>query len=247
MAARLRDDLGDAVGSRNVFIDVDSLQAGQDFRQVIVIAIEECTALLTLIGPRWELLEDERGAVRLRKADDLVRLELETAIRQRIGIVPVLVERATMPKPGDLPRSIRPLCDRHAVQLRHLTFRADVVKLLEAIVGEPDDDAPTDPRLDVELVSRELFARRFRLTIDGSPHTLEWRQRIAAPDVVLLDGVVVARTFAEVGYRRDYRFTPPLPNAPALAIKVRKRLFGRGLGGCSISTHDRILYSEGTV
>ena len=45
-------------------------------------------------------------------AEDVLRLEIETALRRNKALIPVLVEGAAMPPRGELPRSFRPLTDR---------------------------------------------------------------------------------------------------------------------------------------
>jgi hypothetical protein len=77
VAGRLYDQLADRLGDAQVFMDVDSIEPGVDFAEVITRAVSTCDVLLALIGHQWLLLTDERGRRRLDNADDLVRLSPE--------------------------------------------------------------------------------------------------------------------------------------------------------------------------
>src|SRR5512134_905627 len=55
LVGRLRDVLANVFGDENVFFDVDSITAGQDFRIAIREYIDEVDVMLALIRPRWEL------------------------------------------------------------------------------------------------------------------------------------------------------------------------------------------------
>lgn len=250
VAGRLHDRIADAVGHANAFMDVGTLLPGQNFRDEIAEFISSCTAFLALIGPRWETLASPEGSPRLVAPEDLVRIEIETALGHGVYVIPVLVERATMPSRGDLPPSLHPLVNLHAVDVRHPTFRADAAVLLDAIVGGGEaNQSDAGGQVSVALIGQSYMSRRFRVLIQGAPHTLEWRGRTTVPDEVLFDGAVVARNnFVEaMTFRRRYHFTPPVPNAPAMDMVVRRQAFMSGIGGVSVKIGEETVYSEGSV
>src|SRR3712207_4354340 len=80
------------LGRDQVFTDVDSIQPGDDFRDVIVSAVESCDVLLALIVRQWHTIKDDDGNRRLDDPDDFVRLEIETALARGVRVIPVLVE-----------------------------------------------------------------------------------------------------------------------------------------------------------
>jgi hypothetical protein len=82
-----------------VFIDVDSLEAGDHFRDAIEQYVTSCDVLIAVIGPRW-MDADDTGKRRLDEENDLVRLEIATALRRGIRVVPGLVGAAKMPSGG---------------------------------------------------------------------------------------------------------------------------------------------------
>jgi serine/threonine-protein kinase len=116
------------VGADGVFMDVDSLEPGVDFRERITSAVGECDMLLVLIGKQWL---DSRS--RLDDPEDFVRVEIETALARGIRVIPVLVNGAEMPRPDDLPESLRTVAGRHALELSNSRWRHDVDRLVRTI------------------------------------------------------------------------------------------------------------------
>jgi hypothetical protein len=127
----LRERLAREFGPKHVFIDVDAIEGGDDFRERLTKAIASSDALVVVIGPRW--MTGDTGASRLNQADDVVRLEVRTALRHRVRILPVLVDGAPMPERAALPEDVRVLADRNALSLRNESFEADVGRILEAV------------------------------------------------------------------------------------------------------------------
>lgn len=89
-------------------MDIDAIPFGEDFRDYIDEALKHAVAMVLVIGPRW-LGTKRRGTYRIQDVTDPVRIEVETAMRLGIRIVPVLVEDATMPQPSDLPETLAKL------------------------------------------------------------------------------------------------------------------------------------------
>lgn len=124
-AGRIYDHVVNRFGSGDVFMDVDKgqLPAGADFRRLLSQRLRESAALLAVIGDRWCDISfadgPKRGHRRLDDGEDFVRIEIETALTQRIWVVPVLVGTAVMPKPLQLPDGLlRRLCSLNAEQVR---------------------------------------------------------------------------------------------------------------------------------
>jgi TIR domain len=133
LAGRLYDRLQDHFGKERVFIDVDSIEPGLDFGEVIDKAVRSCGVMLVLIGDNWLSSVDEHGRRRIDNPDDYVRLEIEATLSQNIRVIPVLVESATMPSSQDLPDSMASLARRNAMEMSHSRFGADVGRLIEVV------------------------------------------------------------------------------------------------------------------
>jgi hypothetical protein len=132
-AGRLRDALAARVGDENVFQDVAAVHPGQDFTAAIDGALGRADATLAVIGPHWLTAASADGLRHLSDERDHVRAELSAALRLGGLIVPVLVGRATMPNPEQLPADLQPLAVLQAVTLSDETWSRDVEDLFEAI------------------------------------------------------------------------------------------------------------------
>ncbi len=64
-AGWLYDRLAEHFGDAQIFKDVDSVELGDDFVEVITTAVGSCDALLALIGDRWVTITDTEGRRRL--------------------------------------------------------------------------------------------------------------------------------------------------------------------------------------
>lgn len=127
-AARINDKLTQAFGESSVFFDIDDIPAGVDFVEVLQEQIDTCDVFLAVIGRRWLGFTDQHGRPRLDDPDDFVRTEIRSALARGIPVIPVLVDGAQMPRPGDLPADIDALRRRQAIEVRaqrQIEFNSD--------------------------------------------------------------------------------------------------------------------------
>ena len=132
-AGWLFDRLADHFGRDQVFKDVDSIQLGDDFVEVITAAVGSCDVLLVLIGDRWLTITDERGRRRLDDPADFVRVEIEAALARNVRVIPILVEGARMPRADELPANLTKLVRRQALELSPSRFDFDIGRLLRVL------------------------------------------------------------------------------------------------------------------
>lgn len=126
-AGRLADRLVEHFGRNRIFVDIDTIEPGEDFVTVIENAVGSCEILIAVIGQKWL---SGSGSGQLDNPNNFVRLEIGTALRRNIRVVPVLVQRATMPKPQDLPEDLVKLTRRNAIELSDLRWQTDVDQLI---------------------------------------------------------------------------------------------------------------------
>jgi TIR domain len=132
-AGWLYDRLADRFGGRQVFKDVDSIQLGDDFVEVITRAVGSCDVLVALIGDQWLTITDAHGRRRLDDPDDFVRLEIEAALTRKVRVIPILVDGARMPRADELPDSLVKLVRRQALELSPARFEFDTSRLLKVL------------------------------------------------------------------------------------------------------------------
>ena len=132
-AGRLIDRLAREFSDDQVFMDIDNIEPGDDFVQVIDERLATCNVVIALIGREWLRCKDRAGRRRVDNPDDFVRMELARALARKIRVIPVLVADADMPASNDLPEDLKPLSNRHAIELSDARFHSDVGPLIERI------------------------------------------------------------------------------------------------------------------
>ena len=133
-AARgVNDALCKRFGKRNVYFDLEAIQAGLDFRKQIDDMVAQCDVMLVVIGDKWLQL-DESDHSRIEDDDDLVSLEVSSALKRDIPVIPVLVGSASIPAKEMLPEPIQSLIYRQAVEVRATAnFNAQIEDLIRNI------------------------------------------------------------------------------------------------------------------
>jgi hypothetical protein len=129
-AGRLFDSLATHFGRDQIFKDIDSIEPGDDFVEVINTAVGSCHVLLALIGNRWLTVTDQEERRRLDDPGDFVRLEIEAALQRGIRVIPVLVDGIQMPRADQLPESLAGLARRQGLKLGQEHFGSDFQRLL---------------------------------------------------------------------------------------------------------------------
>jgi hypothetical protein len=132
-AVSLFDRLAEQFGRDKIFKDVDSIDLGEDFVEVITTAVASSDALLALIGNQWLTATDQNGRRRLDDPGDFVRLEIGAALTRGVRVIPILVDGASMPREDQLPESLAPLVRRQALELDPDRFGRDFQRLLPVL------------------------------------------------------------------------------------------------------------------
>jgi hypothetical protein len=137
ICGRIYDRLVGYFGPDAIFKDVDSIPLGVDFKAHIEKTIEQCTAVLVIIGQQWATTTDEKGRRRLDNPGDYVRIEIEVALQRPIPVIPLLVQGASMPDPGELPPNLEGLALRNGLPVRSdPDFHNDMNRLIKGLEGE---------------------------------------------------------------------------------------------------------------
>jgi hypothetical protein len=136
-ARQIADALKARFGDDNVFFDTRDLRPGTDWHRDIEERVRACEVIVAVIGPRWVAIADERGRRRVLapEEEDVVRTEIEVALRGGGRVVPVLVDDAAVPARETLPRPFRPMTSLNAVTLRHASWDQDLETLMSALAA----------------------------------------------------------------------------------------------------------------
>jgi pterin-4a-carbinolamine dehydratase len=105
-------------GSRQLFMDVNSIAWGDKWPTRIRSRLERATVVIALIGPRWLKAADRFGRRLLDDPDDWVRLELIEALQHGARVLPILIDDGELMPPAEaLPDALRPLSQCQATVL----------------------------------------------------------------------------------------------------------------------------------
>jgi hypothetical protein len=140
---RLYDALVGRFGKAAVFLDVDGIGLGADFLDVIESKVRSCDIVLPIIGKGWLDAKDATGRRRLDEKSDVLRRELECALKHGVTTIPVLVQGAAMPGAASLPASLAPLRALNAFEIRHTRWDSDVALLLDKLTVELGAPVPS--------------------------------------------------------------------------------------------------------
>jgi len=144
-AGRLREYLAPHFGPKNVFMDMATIEPGEDFREAIRRAMATCDVVLVMIGKQWLSILDAEGRPRLDNPDDLVRFEIATALsNDKVRVIPVLVRDSIMPGSQVLPDDLKELSWRNAYELSDSRFQYDADKLIQTIKRIQTEKQPAD-------------------------------------------------------------------------------------------------------
>ena len=152
-AGRLYDGLVACFGDGVVFLDVEAIRAGDDFAADVQRGSATSDVVLVVIGRRWASICGMDGLRRIEHQDDVVRLEVCSALKGPARVIPVLVDRAMMPAPDELPIDLAPILRLNAVELSDRRWHDDLEQLITEIRG-----ANRQPEIGEEVAGYQIDA-----------------------------------------------------------------------------------------
>lgn len=141
-AGRILDALAVDHPRSSLFMDVDNIALGFDFRTELDKRLKRCEIMLVVMGSKWLDATDGQGRRRLDQPDDFVRMEVEMALNRNIRVVPIMLDDTDLPAAEDLPESLRPLVHRQGTRIQHESFMKDVERLAEGLAPSAPTVAP---------------------------------------------------------------------------------------------------------
>jgi TIR domain len=220
-AGRLSDSLGDYFGDSRVFRDIENIDAGADFGNVIEQNVQTADAVIVLIGPDWLSIKNENGQRRLEDPTDWVAQEISAALQMSKPLFPVLLDNAFMPRAEELPEKLRPLTRYNALSIADDRWKSDVLRLGKII----SLDIPSASERKLEWtragISFALFASLSFSSgavcwnfLQGRSQLLQLWQA-GAPFVVIISSVLALSSIASLidAGRRRYIYASVLSGA----------------------------------
>jgi len=175
ITGRLYDHLAAEFGEERVFMDIDAVPYGVDFREHVQHSLEKADVLLVVIGRKW--LGRRGRRTRIQESEDYVRSEVAAALKMGTPIIPVLIDNTPMPSAEVLPDEIKALSFRNGLTLDSgVDFHHHVTRLIYRIK---------------ELSGAKVSSPSLRRP--HQPWTFTWRRKafVSAALTLLLGSAVV--------------------------------------------------------
>lgn len=188
MAGWLDAELSSVFGDDQVFRSSRSIELGRDFEPLLWDAVDNCSAMIVVIGERWLTEFGDR----LFTPGDIVRREIATALAAGKPVIPVLAHTGPMHGAQELPEDLAGLAKCQYVRLTYrdqhifpgLVNRLindvpelgigvrDGIKDLAAWSREQSLFGGSELPSDLVLLGREDAAETLRSWLDGPPGNL---------------------------------------------------------------------------
>jgi len=206
VTGHINDLLRKEFGNESVFTDVDNIALGVDFRAVLDESVSQCQVLLAVIGDNWLTVRSRDGKPRLNDPADFVRIEIESALKRNIPVIPLLVSGAKMPLEEDLPSSLKDLAFRNGTQIRPAPdFNLDMDRLIRNLkgylqsmrdgAGEKQEILPTTDTNKIDETAQQSSDTEFELRRDT-----ETKRSQTAGEEILVGDEESARKQVELGF-----------------------------------------------
>lgn len=223
-------ELSQRLGSDAVFMDIEDIPYGGDFKQAIDSRLNDSAIVIAVIGPRWsELLRQRAGS------DDYVHYELARALALGKRLLPVLVGKATPPAAADLPSDLQSLRRLNQLTLDDRSLKPHLNALLEAVQGRSFEQVLIDLQTSLRRARR---ARWVGAAAGLAAFCAAW---MALFDALALDTRAAAWTMVWASAGSDA--APDAPNPVLLAVIDERTLaaIGRPFGPSWRREHARFV------
>ena len=192
---QIYDQLVRHFGVGCVFMDIDTIPLGVNFREYIDQQVSTSDIVLAVIGDHWLSATDPDGNPRLDNPNDFVRLEIEAALKQDIKLIPLFIGGVQALPASRLPESMRELPMLNATRIRRSTdFIPDIERLVRALDNIRAEQASTREKHKAALIDvqnnipalieklndlRELSTRQKRLQKQLEDQIEDFSEKIA--------------------------------------------------------------------
>lgn len=241
-ANHIGDRLREAFGRNNVFMDIHTMVAGQDFQAVIDRYIDQSRVMIAIIGNKWVQFMTQLQAANKK---DWVLYEIQRAMDlKRIVVVPVCVDGFRIATAANADGTLGAMARAHALEFRGIEhFEADVRELidhLKRIEPPPEPKRPWDQR-----TGRAYGAIMLALTVMVMLALWWWRdvRAPAKPDEQALGNLVYQNCWVAYdpsGMKLDDDRRPIFPDEASVAADL-DLIRTAGFSGIVTSTSNDVM------
>lgn len=145
IAGRIRDRLARHFGEDRIYMDIDAIPIGVDFRTHLGRAVANADAVLVLMGEDWAGARGD-GTSRIMEEQDPIRMEVESAFQSNRLVIPVLIDRAVMPVESGLPKAMAGLAYLNAAHVDSgRDFNSHMERLIQGLEASIGPAAASGP------------------------------------------------------------------------------------------------------
>ena len=220
VTGRIGDKLREHFGKESVFTDVDDIPLGVDFRTHLDNEVSQCDVLLTVIGKDWLSAKFSDGDLRLNNPSDFVRIEIESALRRNIPVIPLLVRGATIPTNIQLPETIKELAFRNAQKIRpDPDFKNDANRLIDVLVKHFESNRP-------EQISTAPHSLECSDNLQSSSSQWQLNKILGLGVIASIAALVITFYWPRVARRQAEFVRPDMVEIPASIFTMGSKIGG---------------------
>jgi len=115
-----------------VFFDINSIQSGENFKNVIKQSISQSKLFIAVIGKNWFYKSNEND-INTNENEDFVLYEVSEALKQNKIVIPVVIDQKNIPEKDSLPISIKEISNKNCFVINPMSSTIDIENLLSKI------------------------------------------------------------------------------------------------------------------
>jgi hypothetical protein len=200
MTGRIFDRLIAHYGKGAIYRDIDDIPPGIDFRLHINQTLLKTQILLVIVGPQWFGGASDGGANRIQEESDPVRVEVETALRRRVPLIPVLIGATRMPSAEQLPPGLKDFAFRNALKIdigRDFDHHMDrLIRSIDAVIEQAPKSSPSRETKPPAAPKSSAPERAPDPAAEAPPRKKDSRSRASTPALAATAKAAVAAILA---------------------------------------------------
>jgi hypothetical protein len=200
MTGRIFDRLIAHYGKGAIYRDIDDIPPGIDFRLHINQTLLKTQILLVIVGPQWFGGASDGGANRIQEESDPVRVEVETALRRRVPLIPVLIGATRMPSAEQLPPGLKDFAFRNALKIdigRDFDHHMDrLIRSIDAVIEQAPKSSPSRETKPPAAPKSSAPERAPDPAAEAAPRKKDSRSRASTPALAATAKAAVAAILA---------------------------------------------------
>lgn len=129
----LAESLNSAFADGEVFLDRSSIDGADEWTKSIQNAAAKARMMVLVIGEEWLKAADKHHRRRIDDPKDYVRQEILTALQRNIEVLPLTLDKASVPMPEALDSELALIAGKQALPVRVESWESDLHAVIACI------------------------------------------------------------------------------------------------------------------